>query len=248
MKKLSIILSLSFLVLFALQGCKKNGGGTITGNNMHVHFKVGTADLNLNQTYQDKNGRNFQISKVQFYLSNLKIELAGGTELEFPNEYMIINSDQMMYSLPDLEAGHYHGLSFDVGVDSASNHSDPALWPNNHPLSPTNSKQAHWSWNSGYIFVLIEGLVDTSAAGTGAPTELLEMHVGTDNMLRSVSFNAHTDVEEGSPFSMHLEVDLLEVFDQLDLAPESNRVTHTMDNMSLAMTIANQFSAAIVKE
>jgi hypothetical protein len=91
-------------------------------------------------------------------------------------------------------------------------------------------------------------LVDTSAAGTGAPTELLEMHVGTDNMLRSVSFNAHTDVEEGSPFSMHLEVDLLEVFDQLDLAPESNRVTHTMDNMSLAMTIANQFSAAIVKE
>jgi hypothetical protein len=143
MKKLSIILSLSFLVLFALQGCKKNGGGTITGNNMHVHFKVGTADLNLNQTYQDKNGRNFQISKVQFYLSNLKIELAGGTELEFPNEYMIINSDQMMYSLPDLEAGHYHGLSFDVGVDSASNHSDPALWPNNHPLSPTNSKQAH---------------------------------------------------------------------------------------------------------
>ena len=88
--------------------------------------------------------------------------------------------------------------------------------------------------------------MDTSSSGTNTPNMDLVMHVGTDNLLRNVSFMDHLDVEEGSPLSMHLEVDLQDVFDQIDLSSEYQ--TKTMDNMPLAMKVANNFQNAIKKE
>lgn len=245
MKKLSLIFSIALAFAFVMSGCDKEGNNTVTGNQTSITYKVGTEDFNLNQVYQDKTGRNFTISRIQFYVSGISLTTNGGNTISFPDEHLVITPDQSVYELPDVPAGNYSMLSFNVGVDTPANNSDPTLYPASNPLSIQHPWFAHWSWNSGYRFIVVEGLVDTSAAGTGTPSGLLEYHLGTNNLLRNVSFNSPIEVSEDNPFSMSLEVDILEIFDQIDLSTEDGSVSHTMDNMSIAMQVSNNFAAAI---
>ena len=55
----------------------------------------------------------------------------------------------------------FGSLSFNIGVDSVLNHSDPAAFPNDHALNIVNASDMHWSWNPGYIFFKIELIADT---------------------------------------------------------------------------------------
>jgi hypothetical protein len=60
-------------------------------------------------------------------------------------------------SIPDnIPKGHYQGITFTVGLDSAVNFGDPSQWRVGHPLNPTVNN-LHWGWQGGYVFMAIEG-------------------------------------------------------------------------------------------
>jgi len=55
-----------------------------------------------------------------------------------------------------LPAEDFQAIRFRVGVDAATDKSDPAIWPPEHPLHP-DVCGLHWGWQSGYVFLAIEG-------------------------------------------------------------------------------------------
>jgi len=212
---------------------------------LKFHPMVGMDDLVYDQVYSDTSGRKFSISKAQFYVSGLILSNENGDNFE-PEDgpYLLVHAGQLTYDIGSFNADHYDGLSFDIGIEESTNTGvDPATWSMDHPLSADNSNYAYWSWNSGYQFIKIEGKVDTTADKSGSPNFAFEMHIGAAPQLRSMDLSTHVDVENDGSHTIDLMVNYQQVFGGVDL--KADHTTHTMDNMPLAVKIADNLSNAI---
>src|SRR5690554_7548864 len=59
---------------------------------------------------------------------------------------------------------NFSSFTANIGVDSTQNYEDPSARDADDPLFILNSGDMHWGWNTGYIFVMLEGKADTTAA------------------------------------------------------------------------------------
>ena len=196
--KLSLLV-LAGCMLFGLSSCKKEGCTDDTATNydaeaekscddcceyeaslsLHLHQKVGNDDLVLNETYQLTDGRSFTISHSRVYLSKIRAHKDDGSMHAFNDGYLLLNTTDAHYTVGTIPDGHYHGLMLNVGVDSLANHSDPANYSSSHPLS-LQSPSLHWGWNTGYIFWMLEGRVDTTDVPDGTLDADMVFHVGIE--------------------------------------------------------------------
>lgn len=210
---------------------------------LHVHSFVGTQAFSTGTTYTHTSGRNYKFTKAHFYLSGAEAEKTGGHE-HFDTYLQIVapNSD---YALGEIPAGSYTGLNFNIGVDSAANHSDPTTYAATHALSSSSATFDHWSWNSGYIFVKIEGVADTSATMSGTVDGPFEIHIGGDSFLRAMSLTKGFEVPITGDFEFGINIDWAKALDGVDLR---NATTHTMDNMPLAMQVMSNLLTGITAE
>lgn len=267
MKRYSILfLFLLSLVAISTTGCKKEGCTDPAANNFDVdakdddgsctydaatqslklmmHGKWGSSDFALDETITTDDGRSLKFSKASIYLSNFALESDhGGTPVEFTDDYFLFQGAMTTFDLGEVDAEHFHGISFGVGIDSVTNHGDPSLYPAENVLSSSNPNVQFWSWNSGYIFLKMEGMVDTSATMNGTMDFPFEFHIGTDNLYRTVELTEHFTVEADQDYTLHLNIDYKQILDGLDLRTEN--ISHTMDNIPVAMQIANNVAAAI---
>lgn len=214
-----------------------NTSGTVT---LRFSFMHGTNNLQLNTNYTDDFGTVYQISRAEFYLSNVKFFDHDSNVVFTPGKYFIIRPGTQDYALGTPSNSHLHGLSFYVGVDSATNHTDPTTYPVDNALSP-QTPSMHWSWSSGYRFLVIEGLADRN--GDSVPESSYEFHIGMDALLTTVNLNAHVDVIAGNDNKVNIKIDYSKFFTGLDMA-NPNTHTHTMDNMTLANQIKGNIPSA----
>lgn len=210
---------------------------------IEVTHKVGTQPFAFNTTYQDANGRNYQFRTARFHLSSPYLKASpGNTPL---NTYLQITASKSSYELVDVAAGDYQGLAFDVGVDSVANHGDPTLWPEDHPLSLMNSNQDHWSWNVGYVFLKIEGFVDTTAAMNGPIDKFFFLHIATDDLLSPVTVSKNFTVPNGEDYVFSFVIDWEKALANVDLRRQT---TQTSDNFPLAEQIMHDFVTGITAQ
>lgn len=103
----------------------------------------------------------------------------------------------------------------------------------------------HWGWDSGYIFYVLEGRVDTSANMMGDVNAPFIFHVGMDQFLVDLAFV--TDINpNGEGATVELEVDWLNLLDGTNMtASDSTRSTHTMNNPALAELMVSNVDEAI---
>jgi hypothetical protein len=143
--------------------------------------------------------------------------------------------------------GSYKGIKFSVGLDSATNHADPTVYPVTNPLA-IQSPAIHWSWNSGYIFMMIEGSCDTTAANNdvltyGQYSHGMFYHIGMDPLLRTIDLsNAAFTVSSANAASVSISADLNKVLKNVDIKTEN--ASHTMGSMPFATKIADNISSA----
>jgi hypothetical protein len=130
-----------------------------------------------------------------------------------------------------------------IGVDEENNLGDPTLWPSDHPLSIDNPNFDHWDWNKGYVFMKVEGLGDAADPMTGSADSTLIYHIGTQVFARTVTIPTTVSLVEGGSAMYHIEVDVKEIFNGLNLVED--RDTHTGNNMPLAGEIADNFAVAV---
>ncbi len=202
---------------------------------LHLHGYVGANALLEGNTYTI-NGVDTRLDLVQFYVSNIRVVDASGTE--FPAEnYLLVKPEVNGYDAGAVEAGSYTALRFDIGIDSLTNHADPSVYPANDPLGP-QFPPMHWSWDAGYIFIRIDGMADQDLNGT--PETAFEMHVGKDANRVAVEIPYAFSAEAGDAFTFHLNVNWNNFFDGVDMTGDIT--THTSDNLDLTSILVTNIN------
>lgn len=180
MRKLFSVLYICFVVLLSVS-CSddegSDGAGTLT---LHFDNVVGDADLKLNTDntpYTNSKGEVYKLTKVRYYVSNITAKREDGTiytdEVKSDGSagyYLIDEADVESQDviLQNVPQGSYTEVMFTIGVDA----SQVDQGAQTGALDPAN--ELFWSWNSGYIFMQVEGI---SPASTQAGN-VLQYHVG----------------------------------------------------------------------
>ncbi len=249
MKKITILFIIAMTLIVI--SCKKETQTSKSAKQIldfHWHSKVGTTDAAYGVQYTTADGVKFKLSDWRYYVSNFVLIREDGTEFPIADKVFLINLSNTNYSLDSVPVGNYKGLKFLVGLDTATNHKDPTLYTANNPLA-LQSPSIHWSWNSGYIFMKIEGKFDSTSAQLGGTSinQPFFFHVGMDNMKQVIDFSEDAfSIVSGEDKELNLSMDFLKILNSVQLKTEN--ATHTGDNLPLATKISNNWKTAFTLE
>jgi hypothetical protein len=129
------------------------------------------------------------------------------------------------------------------------NHLDPSAFPNESPLNISNAGPMHWGWSSGYIFMNLEGKVDTIPDGVVNTDLSFSFHIGTDPYLQYLQFNNVNWQDIGNNTKQFkLKLDLLAFLGSGTTAIHLNNeyLTHTaVGQEALTQKVITNFKNAI---
>jgi len=215
-----------------------------------VSFKmenmVGTKVLALDgTTYTTASAETFTVTTLEYYLSNIKFSKADGSSYAAPGEYHLINAAKpatTSFTISNVPAGDYTGVSFVVGVDSTTTKGDPLALPGD--LNPANAM--YWAWATGHIFMKLEGTVTSTS-----PNKPLTCHIGGYRapynaiVTAAPSLNGSTLlVRADHAPEIHFSADVLKMFDGVTHLPLSNFPT-TMAPSASAVQVAQNYAAGM---
>ncbi len=124
---------------------------------LHINQYIGNAPFTIGDEGTNNLGTRFSISRLEYYISSIKLHHDGGTTTDVNDKYILVSNGNAVDELiGDFNIGVLDSITFSVGVDPSNNHADPTLWPSSHPLAP-RSPDMHWGWAAGYRFVAMEG-------------------------------------------------------------------------------------------
>ncbi|NTE04629.1 hypothetical protein G6M26_30210 [Agrobacterium tumefaciens] len=201
--KLSTYLVALLCPIIFLSSCKKDADETATDTKssftLEFEHQVNGAALNLNTTtYKNAKGEDFKINVFKYYVSNVKLSKADGTTYLVPESYFLIDESKpasKLITVGDVPTGDYTKIEYTIGVDYARNFAGAQTGA----LDPVNGM--FWTWNSGYIFVKLEG---TSPQSTAA-NQSLTFHIGgvldPNNTIRAYS----TEINSANPLRIRTD-------------------------------------------
>ena len=255
MKKISLFSLIIFLgATLSFMGCTKEGCTDINALNYDAEakdddgkctypdilvgfdYKVGQDDFSYGTTYSI-NGVATSFSLLQFYVSGVNM-MGPDLNYDIEDSYALVKPDGGMYTIGKGKVTHTQTMTFNLGIDPATNsqsETDFASWAADHPLA-AQSPNMHWNWLKGYIFLKLEGMVDTNNDGT--PDSPLVAHCGTDDLMRTVGLEIHKEVDSETAM-VHYHLDWAKLFTDIDIA--NDNITHTGDNIDLAVKIMDNF-------
>jgi hypothetical protein len=219
-------IALAMFALFAFSSCSEV---TTEGGKLRLEFDnvVGDRNLVLNSVpYKNGTNEDFVVTKFNYFISNIKLTKADGSIFTVPQDssYFLIKEDvkaSQFVTLNNVPYGDYKAVEFMVGVDSLRN--TAPVEKRKGVLDPGGSMLEdgmYWLWNSGYIFLKLEG---TSSKGNPVNNKFY-YHIGlfggyterTVNNTRVVKVefgDLKAPVTENATPEVHLFVDVSKVFD-----------------------------------
>lgn len=257
------ILSTSLiLILIVSLSCKKkndaidkttptntNGGNSTSDpKNSGLHWQFNHLfegdSFSLNTDFTDGYGNLIQFSRATFYLSQPKLYTDSKTEISTYNDYFIVHHNTSTLFIDSMtNTATIDSISINIGVDGLKNHEDPSLYDLELPLA-FQSPSMHWGWTNGYLFIVIEGLVDTD--NDNVLDDSFAFHIGSDSFLSLLKSNSELGiVGNNSNLSyINLDINYDKLFTGIDLSGDN--VTHTMDNIPLANAFKNNIQSAFL--
>jgi hypothetical protein len=150
-----------------------------------THSANGKPIVFRDSIYQNAFGENYNIYKLKYYIGQIKVEGLDKPINALP--YYLINAAGANEITLKLPPGKYKGISFLLGVDSASNCSGAQ----SGALDALNDM--FWTWNSGYVFFKLEGRSSSSSADL----QRIEHHIGgykaENNVARTIRLHLDRD-------------------------------------------------------
>ena len=216
-------------------------GNTVVSTSFH--WKWGLDAFDTAQTYITASGAEIKVNRLQFYLA--QPSFADDNDVlvaEFPAKYLLVDlmDGALIQNIGELN-GHLHHMHFTLGVDSITNHGDPAVYAVDHPLSISNGM--HWTWADGYIFMKLEGQYDSNGDGDVDATDLpFTYHCVGDPLRRLAELEVHHDANTGGALVLDLDLDLAVLIGTTDIEADNfsegdTPITRTlMDNLASAIT------------
>lgn len=215
---------------------------------------AGNEDLVLNTgVYTNAAGETYSITKFNYYISNIVLHNENGTDYTVPKDdsyFLIQESDESTHvvELSDVPAGNYTGITFTVGVDSLK--CTAPVEERTGVLDPAaGGADMYWGWNSGYIFLKMEGTSTASEMGD------FYYHIGgfggyssaTINNIKTISLTipggVSATVRKDITPDMHLFVDAKKVLDgTTNVSIAANSMVMFADySVNIANNYANMF-------
>lgn len=217
--------------------CKKDDVITDTSKaTLTIQFDniAGDKNLQLNTgNYSNEAGEQFNVSLLQYFISNIKVKTTAGVEYVVPQDssYFLVSESTPATQFVKVKVpqGDYASISFVVGVDSLRSTMD--IDKRTGVLDPSGGHDdgMYWGWNSGYIFFRMEGI---AAVAPLDPTgqRKYRYHIGgfggysapTINNIRTITVDLNAGgiakVRAGREPNIHLMVDVLKAFGNASIA------------------------------
>jgi hypothetical protein len=211
--------------------------------------KAGSADLVMTTgNYTNAAGESFTVTKFNYYITNIKMIKADGSEYAEPESYHLIEGDVASthhFHMNSVPKGSYKGISFLIGVDSTRNVSGAQTGA----LDP--AKGMFWTWNTGYIMAKVEG---TSPVATSTDKKFVH-HIGGftggNSGVKKVTimFPQSMDVSAAKELSVLLNTDILKWFSPstISIASNTNIMSVGMTSAAIASNYANMITLNAAK-
>lgn len=217
-------ISLLFFLVTGLTACKKDkkndpaidtSSAASSGGYLKIVLedKVDTAALVFGHNYVNAVGDTFTLSKFNYFISNIVLTRSDNSTYSETYSYHLVKHSSpgtAVITLTNVPAGAYTSLSLVLGVDSAMNVSGA----HTGDLDFVTASDMFWDWNTGYIFLKLEG----SSPISGAPDKSLTFHIGgyggPNKAQRNFSLGLGTGatVSGGLIPQVHLSVNAAELF------------------------------------
>lgn len=223
---------IALLLTFAFVACdsgEPTGFGSLSIELDHV---ANGETLQLGKDYTNGAGETMNFSMFNYYVSNFKLTKSDGSVYTVPKDscYFLVkeaaNGTNTVLTLKNIPAGNYTRLQYTIGVDSLK--SAAPLSQRTGVLDPAaGAAGMYWSWNSGYIFVKVEGTSPQAPLVVASNTRPFRFHIGlfggkygdnqgtaTLNNLKTVALSSSTamKVRSDATPAVHVLVDIMEMF------------------------------------
>lgn len=196
-----------------------------TSVKLKMNHKLGSVSYVKNTQSTNNLNHNFNITRLEYYVSNVVVIHDGGTMDTIKDTYFLVNPSGSVesYDLGTITLTTIEAIQFSIGVDKAANHLNPASYGALHPLAP-KSPSMHWGWTAGYRFIAIEGKSGTSMDQT------YELHGLGDANYFTVQIPV-TAVDDNGSKIIELNADYKEILKNISL--NSGVVDHGVDDNDL---------------
>jgi hypothetical protein len=216
MKLRTLFYLAAFIAL--LSSCSKDeGAGNELPLNAEVKIEV-TSDGNViarNEVITHPQGFPYKVDEFKVYLSNIVFTNENGepVSLQFEKRpgaeqgvflYWLGKNESFKGSLPE---GRYTKVSFNLGLDPATNNLNPNQFAREHPLSRTTDM--YWDMLK-YRFLVLEGFADINSDSDF--DFIYTYHLGGDAYLRSVSIDMEMTVGSTGISTLPLSFNIDRVF------------------------------------
>ncbi len=178
---------------------------------IRFHNYVGDSPMIFDSvSYKNQLGQPYRVTMFKYYAGNFHFKNKGGREYT-SKRYFLINQEEpgsMQITIDSIPAGIYSAIGFTLGVDSIDNCSGAQ----SGALDPVNGM--FWAWNSGYIFLKMEGISPVSNSNG----KRLEFHIGgyrePNNCIKRINLELkHTvTVGEQTNHIVDIKADLSHLF------------------------------------
>lgn len=264
---------LLLLGALALAGCQADAMEDETALlTLELEAVVGTRPLSTDPaTVYTIQNRNLTFTSARMYVSEITLLRQGGAEIAITgapvtapakneadetvahttNDRIVLarhDLGEKSFALGEVPVGVYEGVRFKVGLAGLTNRIDPTQVPDGHPLAKQVDRNNHWSWNAGYLFLRMDGLLDLDGDGAveATPEAAWNVHLGTTAFLQTVLLDEPFTLEPGEQQALHLIVDYAKLIQDIDFGNPAERICHTMNNLPVARKVAEDIGGAFL--
>ncbi len=222
MKKSFYLLCLFMLQLYGIQAQKNI--------KLQIHHLLDGSNFELEKPSKNNLGHSFILTRMEYYLGAFILEHDGGKTTAIDSFWYLVNAEKETmidlgkHNIQQLEKIHFH-----IGIDSAFNHRDPTLYPEDHPLA-LKEPSMHWGWTSGYRFLALEGWAGDQF------NQLLQIHSLGDINYFKTSIAIIPNVTDNT-LEIHLNADYVHILKDLSIKlgmifhGENNAARRALQNM-----------------
>jgi len=181
---------------------------------MHMTQKLGDESFAHNLPAQSDLGYAFNVTRLQYYISKIKLIHDGGLISEVTDMYFLVDpAEDSEFPLGTFDITQLEQVQFSIGVDADHNHLDPATYPTGHPLAPQNPSM-NWGWNPGYRFIALEGY---AGANSNSLNNNYQIHTIGDVNYKTITLDIHGELT-GNEMELHIQADYKRLLDNLNIS------------------------------
>ncbi len=189
--------------------------------------RAGSNGLYLNTLwYTNANGDSMKFTTVKYFVSNFVFTTENDSVFVVPKDscYFLINEAEdstQIAVIRNIPFAKYKKISFIIGVDSLKSCSPISERTGSLSTAGGMTAGMYWQWNSGYIFVKVEGI---SPQSTNVD-QSFKYHIGlfggyttpTINNIKNIALDVPSGgtinvVSESVTPTVHINADILKVF------------------------------------